>query len=525
VGQNAAVTSDAVVWCSALLHNHARLIGELGLPAQAADAEVVSAAVAAWGPDAARRLHGPFAFAVRRADGTIAIWRDPVGVAPVYWAVDGTGAVRVDDSLVSLMSVDGVDTTIDDEYAAAVELHCEGELPARTPVLGVAMVPPGCVTRIPPDARSVHDGRISRWWDPDALPAPRRISVDQAADELRSLLLEVVDDVVAACLRTSDPTAAPDISAHLSGGLDSSAIALFAQRALAARGQRLAVVTSWSPDPDGVPTPEWTDPAGYDERELVQRMADDIGVPVAFSSAEFEEADWLAGLSLAEQPRKTIGRESHLLPQLADRGVHHMLSGWGGDEFASFNGRMTTRALVRSFRVPQLREAFLQMRGTGRGRRSIVREFAREGLPPRRPRPDGPIDVTATEIARRYPRLVRDRIELSRRLRASGGPREVQLGLLAHGHLNRRIEAWHEAGRRFGVRYHYPLLDVRLVEWALQAPPEAFRVGAHSRRVFRLALAGLVPDELLRTTKADPVMLTAMREQRARRSPSAGEDA
>jgi len=79
----------------------------------------------------------------------------------------------------------------------------------------------------------------------------------------------------------------------------------------------------------------------------------------------------------------------------------------------------------------------------------------------------------------------------------------------------RRIEAWHQMALRFGFDYGYPLLDRRIVEWALSVPPETFRDGDHSRRVFRKAITGMVPDEVCSTEKLDPVLFAVVAASRA----------
>jgi len=47
-----------------------------------------------------------------------------------------------------------------------------------------------------------------------------------------------------------------------------------------------------------------------------------------------------------------------------------------------------------------------------------------------------------------------------------------------------------------GVEYRYPLLDQRVVEFALALPPEQYRGAGMSRRVFREALANSFPQAL-----------------------------
>ena len=59
-----------------------------------------------------------------------------------------------------------------------------------------------------------------------------------------------------------------------------------------------------------------------------------------------------------------------------------------------------------------------------------------------------------------------------------------------------RVEGWAEGGARHGIEYRYPLLDRRVLEFALSLPPEQYRRGRWSRWVMRNALASVLPAEI-----------------------------
>ena len=62
------------------------------------------------------------------------------------------------------------------------------------------------------------------------------------------------------------------------------------------------------------------------------------------------------------------------------------------------------------------------------------------------------------------------------------------LWLLRNGGLGERIEGWAAGGARRGIEYRYPLLDRRLLEFALGLPPEQFLRGKWNRWLMRHAL-------------------------------------
>src|SRR5579863_9153761 len=78
-----------------------------------------------------------------------------------------------------------------------------------------------------------------------------------------------------------------------------------------------------------------------------------------------------------------------------------------------------------------------------------------------------------------------------RRLRNA---RATMCRYLESGHLPMRMEHWAASGARHSLVYHYPLLDKRLVEFALGARPPAIGQTDQRRSIFRRAASDLLPD-------------------------------
>ena len=80
--------------------------------------------------------------------------------------------------------------------------------------------------------------------------------------------------------------------------------------------------------------------------------------------------------------------------------------------------------------------------------------------------------------------------------------------LLRDGHLIRDTELLAASGARHGIEYRYPLLDRRLLEFALGLPSEQFRRGKWSRWLMRHAGQSLLPPDVCwRLAKADAPLL------------------
>ncbi|MYD86893.1 MAG: hypothetical protein F4130_12650 [Acidobacteria bacterium] len=74
------------------------------------------------------------------------------------------------------------------------------------------------------------------------------------------------------------------------------------------------------------------------------------------------------------------------------------------------------------------------------------------------------------------------------------------------------MDGWATSGARHGIEYAYPLLDRRLLEFALGPPPDQYRSGAGNRRLMRHALRTLVPAQVCQHPgKQDPVRFGAFR--------------
>jgi len=83
--------------------------------------------------------------------------------------------------------------------------------------------------------------------------------------------------------------------------------------------------------------------------------------------------------------------------------------------------------------------------------------------------------------------------------------REYRWRLVTSTHLAERLEVWAQTGARYGLAFAFPLLDRRVVEFALSLPGELFVRGAFRRHPFRHAMADVLPEKVrLRHQKYQP---------------------
>lgn len=215
------------------LDNRDELARELRISAgditQICDAAILLAAIERWEDGCVDHLVGDYAFAVwDSARRRLLLARDPLGQRPLHYHI-GDKFFAVASMPKGLHSLADVPYVPDEEQIA----QCLATLPlmgTKTFYRGIERVRPGHIVEI------TTSGRLSarRYWH----PARRTIQL-RRTDEYRDALRELLDQAVRCRLRGTD-----HVAAHLSGGLDSSAVAATAARLLAPSGGKVTAFTS-----------------------------------------------------------------------------------------------------------------------------------------------------------------------------------------------------------------------------------------------------------------------------------------
>jgi asparagine synthase (glutamine-hydrolysing) len=468
----------------------ARQIGRSDLNAPDA---VLAATLDKFGPDGLDRVLGDFAFACwDSARNVLTCGRDIFGVRPFAY-VHRPRELFAFASFPRGLHGAGILPKRIDERALLREFDFE-LTNEDCLIAGVNRLPPAHFLQLSPEGLALR-----RYFEFDRTKlASRRCSPEQAAAELRHLVQQAV-----LCRLPSSGEA----GAHLSGGLDSASIAVIAARELRARDRRLHAFS--------VLDRQRNDFVLEDETEPVKSVLGQEGsiewTPVHASLALSAmngplDSDTMVGLG-PEQPQNAIGIAAR------SRGIDIVLSGLGGDECASFSGRGLLAHLFwrgRWRRLKQELNALQHRRGWKRWQ-----TFRGDVMFPLLPR------FAATLV-----RKLRDRNPpLEAILRATlsakarrilGAPREYATGFEpaigeARWHainarsITNRAEKLASIGSRHGIAYAFPLLDRRVVEFALSLPHEFFLRDGIGRRVYRDAMAGVLPDSVrLNQEKLEP---------------------
>lgn len=178
------------------------------------DTETIVHAYEEYGVRCVEHLNGMFAFALwdsRRQELLLA--RDRVGEKPLFYAEVG-GRVIFASEIKALLQDPACARTVDSDALTQYLTSLYIPYP-RSIFRGVAKLPPGHLMRA-----SAQGIQIERYWFPERVQ-PRRLSMDEATEELRPLLA----DAVRLQMRSDVP-----VGFFLSAGMDSTSVVAFAAR-------------------------------------------------------------------------------------------------------------------------------------------------------------------------------------------------------------------------------------------------------------------------------------------------------
>jgi asparagine synthase (glutamine-hydrolysing) len=429
------------------------------------------------------------------AEGTLAIWdrhkhrllcwRDPAGVRPFYYHHDRGRSFVFSSDLTAIAANPKVSGLADLPYLRSL-LEAGGRFshPSRTLLQDIRKLPAAHFLLVDESGLQVH-----RYWRPIGLAERRYRHDGDYIDELREILQQAV-----ACRVLGHEN---HVGAHLSGGLDSSSLAILAARDVAARGRRLTGF-SWAPPRDRIAELEG------DERLLAEAAAQQGDVDLRYTTLLPKHVTDLERTDRALRPTESMRYESATSRLAVKLGVHTMISGWGGDEGIVWNGTGYFADLARrghwlTVQRELRRRAAIHNGGSllGAWKHRVVTPllfdsaFSAVGWLKRHSAQDLPPELRP-EMVRLL--LAEEPLVTPPGKRECPGVRRMQLQRLTGGALQYRMEAWASHGAVLGLTYVFPLLDRRLIEFALSIPDYLYFRHGWKRWLYRTAMEGILPE-------------------------------
>lgn len=432
------------------------------------DTEVLLTAYMEWGNDCLERLNGIFAFAVwNETEETLFLARDRMGVKPLFYA-EKDGSFIFASELKALLAHPAVEPVLDADGLAEVLVMAPSRTPGHGVFKGVRELKPGHCIMVSKHGASRE---IPYWM---LISKPHKDDLATTAEKVRFLVKDAVERQLVADV---------PVATFLSGGLDSSALTSIAARTFNRRG--LQPLHTYSVD--------YAENDKYFRKSAYQPMADAPWVRLVSERVgtihhyKFLEIPDLA----AALPEAALARD---LPGMADvdsslllfcrevkKDVTVVLSGECADEVFGGYPWFTREDEPAANTFPWIRNINRRMK-------LFIPELVAKVKP-------------QEYIALRY----REALEEVPRLPGENA-REDWMRELFYLNITRFMPTLLDRKDRMsmaaGLEARVPFCDHRIVEYVWNIPWPMKHYDNMEKGILRLAMAGIVPDEVLKRKKS-----------------------
>lgn len=445
------------------------------------DTEVLVHLYEDCGIEMVSRLHGMFAFAIWDSrNRNLLIARDRTGIKPLSYLELETGLVFCSE-LRSLLAFRPDHLPV--SPSAVMQYLAFGYVPHPASIFeGVRKLPPGHLL-----LWNARKGlAIRRYWTP---PRPGGLKIDER--ELIGVLRTKLDAAVASHLESEVP-----LGAFLSGGLDSSTVVALMSRHASGRVRTFSIGFAEEK---------------YDESAAARAVAAELGTEHTELIVHPNVSEIFETIAaMFDEPfADSSAIPTFLVAQLARQSVTVALSGDGGDElFGGYtryseilrykaNGGERWRKLVSALGLmsPHFFPGRNRLIDFGRSRwgryaATVVQPLRLdEGGVARADQPGGTVHIAEQ---------LRDRMPLELGDDFAAAMMNVDLETYLPGDILTKVD---RTSMAVSLEARVPLLDVDLVDFALQIPGNWRVTGDESKRLFRRAIQGIVPDSVLSRPK------------------------
>lgn len=472
-------TDDIVAVVDALLYNREELINRLSCDPKISDEELLLMVILRLGLDSLAQVNGDFAGAFYDPEHkTWTLFRDHMGVRPLYYYLD-RNVFAFSTDIRGLTAINGEKCRPNRAYIYQEFSGLNSRTLCQTEYEHIFCLHPGSYGEF-----CLTEGDFSlkekRYWQ----LRQKKIRLDSETayeDEMRRLITDSVSRRL---------NAIPGIvGAELSGGLDSSVISILIHRL-----GREACHYSWSASPEAVPLRD-----GEDERKVILDICRQENTSCHFEDniRRFQLHDLLQQCLPAHTDTYSMTYGSRWM---RSQGARCVFTGHGGDEGVSHRGNH-----YELFYHGEYSSYFKAYWDDYAGRKlGFLRAPLRAiydlfGFRKMYRKPYYMSHFDSHELLR-----ASFRDQMSKHTR--GGKfyfHYAPVRYIEQGGTRQRLENAAFQGAFSGVRYLFPYVDFRVMDFAVSIPRRLYRTGRLDRKVFRNAFRDMIPDSLYRVFYKD----------------------
>lgn len=485
-----------VLTMDARIDNRDELAKELILPerpmSEIGDSEFILAAYQKWGEQCSKYLLGDFSFAIWDEEQQhLFCSRDYFGIKPFYYYLDDERFIFSNDIKV-LLAYDNIDYIVNESAVASYLKY--NFLVEQDTTFFENIHKLSVATNI-----TIMASKEKRYtyWKAEDCPKIEYKSLDEYIKVARDLLEKAVDSRI----RSVYP-----IASHLSGGLDSSSVSVLASRKLALNGHRLTGF-NWIPVLDSKADRNYYEWGNSKKIALLENIEH-----CAINLSEDDVLDIYKTLDITFGDTLHFWYEAQIQKYASKKGIRVILSGTGGDQFLSNSGYIEGKRISWLQKFKKVHKVLVE---ENFGSRKLILGYIKKiysfitnhfvpnwffcvyngthcGF-------NRVLNYLQPSVLKLISQQVDDRF---------GQENSVRNGMLLslnNAPIQTRLDSWNVSGRQHKVEYRYPLLDKRIVEFALGIPEEIFQYNGKERFLFRRIIENLLPQEIaFSDTKYEP---------------------
>lgn len=483
-----------VLSMDARIDNRKELVNELDLPfrplEEIGDSEFILAAYEKWGEECTKHLLGDFSFAIwdEKKEQLFCV-RDHIGIKPFFYFESNELFVFSNDISV-LLKHSQISKSLDD-YTVAYFVKDQGIHSKYATFFDK-------IKKLPPATSMVineKEIKTKTYWRIEETSVIRYDSFQEYTKKLR----ELFNDAVEVRMRTNFP-----MVSHLSGGIDSSSIAVQAARKLKEK-RGLLHVFNW------IDIPQEKDLYEYESWSFSRRIAEkeeniiheEFYLDPTYIAKQYVTHD------IFTQGTMYYWGEYYIQEKMKEIDARVILSGWGGDELITYNGYSFISGLFRQGKILTALYLFIREKKYHQNLDiRLIKSILKVILPSKLFIALRKIIKSNSEVEKKcdydnYQYLADTFAKFTKSQQdveypRIKGVRNRQLALYNWGHIHQRIESWFLSSISKRMEYRYPLLDKRIVEFAIGIPEELFYPRKGKERVlFKTAIRDLIPSDIL----------------------------